>query len=165
MLLYLRTNQHFVCYRWWKNMVSRHPWFFCQATQSLWWPTLPNIHTKYNSHALKGCQVSNAIWDGACQSVVTKISTPKYIHGLGWVTNSMFTTSNMHCIVLFIHLVISPSSIWLKTILSRPSPHMHWIASPFYASIPTCQPTLCLLSLMQKFGFEASMNFCQVIQI
>ena len=52
---------------WCKNLVSKLPWLFTQAMQSLWWPTLRNIYTKYNSQILEGCQVSNALWDWARQ--------------------------------------------------------------------------------------------------
>ena len=111
----------FFCYLWCKNLVSKHLWIFYQVTQSLWWPTLPDVHTKYNSQSLKGCQFSNAIWDGACQSVATKISAPKYVNKLALVSNSLLTTSSMHCILLFLHLVILPLSIWLNFFFSRSS--------------------------------------------
>ena len=69
--------------------------------QSSRWPSsLMDINTKFNSQCIKGCQVSNALWDGATQLVVIERSAPKYIHTTWVRSNSMFTTYRMNCILL-----------------------------------------------------------------
>ena len=68
---------------------------------------------KYDSQLLKGYQVSNAIWNGAHQFVGIKKSKHKKTPGLGLVSNSMCSTSNMHCI-LKNYLPIINLGKWLK---------------------------------------------------
>ena len=67
-----------------------------------------------NSRCCLGWSLSIGCHIGRCTQI--------YIHELGKVPNSMFTTWSMHCKLLFIFKVLPPSSIWvlwLKTIPSR----------------------------------------------
>ena len=43
---------------------------FHPSYSSLWRLTQMDIFRKYNSQLKKGCQISNAVWDGACQLVI-----------------------------------------------------------------------------------------------
>ena len=52
----------------------------------------PNFNTEGGSQILKKFHIPDAVWDGARQYVVIKFSAPKYIHRLGWLSNTMFTT-------------------------------------------------------------------------
>ena len=83
MLRHQHANQHFVCSICCKNLVSKLPWVFTWAMESLWWPTLMDICRKYNSQNYKGCQISNALWDGADQCIISKISAPKHTNNNG----------------------------------------------------------------------------------
>ena len=102
----------------------------------------------------------------------TKDLCTQYINRLGHVSNAVLTTSSMHCILLFIHLVISPSSIWLKTIFSRPSPHTYSITvlcfdtyTPTDILQPSSAAKICFQSIHDFFPSYASLWWLSLLDI
>ena len=64
-----------------KNLVRRHSWIFSQRYRDM--PcerATPNFKSKGGSQRLKRYHIPDVVWDGACQIVFTKVTTPRYTH-------------------------------------------------------------------------------------
>ena len=114
-----------------------------KPTTTLVWHVYERLLTPCDSQVLRIQQFPHALRDG-------KSSGEPDVHDTAPITMTkvrhqkitrMFNKPKSHAWV--------PATIQYLLKKPMPSPHAHWIPSPFYASIPTRQPPICLLFLLQ----------------